>query len=90
MDAFEDHCWKDVISPEIFEVYKPYRRETYVGKRPVLLAIDLYNLVFEGGPHPVHELVKKHKSTCGVHAYEAIGPIKELLASVRRHRLPII
>jgi nicotinamidase-related amidase len=90
MDAFEDHCWKDVISPEIFEVYKPYRRETYVGKRPVLMAIDLYNLVFEGGPHPVHELVKKHKSTCGVHAYEAIGPIQELLASARRHRLPII
>ena len=90
MDVFEDHCWKDVISPEVFEVYKPYQRETYIGKRPVLLAIDLYNLVFEGGAYPVHELVKKHKSTCGVYAYEAIAPIQELIASVRKRHFPII
>jgi nicotinamidase-related amidase len=90
MDPFEDHCWKDVVSPEVLEVYRPYQRETYLGRRPVLLAVDLYNLVFEGGPHPVHELVKKHKSTCGIHAYEAIKPIKELLACARKHRVPVI
>jgi nicotinamidase-related amidase len=90
MNAFEDHCWRDVISPEVLEVYKPYQRETYLGRRPVLLAIDLYNLVFEGGPYPVHELVKKHKSSCGTYAYEAIKPIQELLASARKHHLPII
>src|SRR5437773_12038930 len=47
---FEDHCWKDIVTPEILETYKPYHRETYIGQRPALLAIDLYNLVYEGGP----------------------------------------
>ena len=72
MDAFEDHCWKDLVSEEILKVYEPYRRETYVGKKPALLAIDLYNLVYQGGARPVHEAVKEQKSSCGIYAYEAI------------------
>ncbi len=90
MDAFEDHCWKDVVSEEVLEIYKPYQRETYVGERPALLAIDLYNLVYEGGPKPVHEVVKEHKSACGVYAYNAIKPIQELFAMARSKGIPII
>src|SRR5438132_490856 len=37
---FEDHCWKDIVTPDILETYKPYHRETYIGQRPALLAID--------------------------------------------------
>lgn len=90
VDKFEDHCWKDVISEEILDIYKPYRRETYVGDRPALLAIDLYNLVYKGGNRPVVEVVKEHKSACGVHAYEAIGPTKELFALARANGLQVI
>jgi len=90
MDAFEDHCWKDVVSEEVLEIYKPYQRKTYVGERPALLAIDLYNLVYEGGPKPVHEVVKEHKSSCGIYAYNAIKPIQELLAMARSKGIPII
>ena len=46
---FEDHCWKDIVTPEILKTYTPYHRETYIGQRPALLAIDLYNLAYEGG-----------------------------------------
>ena len=90
MDAFEDHCWKDVVSEEVLEIYKPYQRETYVGERPALLAIDLYNLVYEGGPKPVHEVVKEHKSSCGIYAHNAIKPTQELFAMVRSKGIPII
>ena len=90
IDAFEDHCWKDIVTEEILEVYKPYQRETYLGQRPALLAVDLYNLVFEGGPRPPHELVKEHKSSCGIYAHEAIGPIRELLRCARSKRVPVI
>jgi nicotinamidase-related amidase len=89
-DSFEDHCWKDVVSPEVLEIYKPYQRETYVGQRPALLAIDLYNLVFEGGPRPVHEVAKEFKSACGIHAWNAIGPIQELLSLARSLRIPVV
>lgn len=88
--TFEDHCWKDIVSQEILDIYKPYQRETYVGQRPALLAIDLYNLVFEGGSRPVHEVVKEFKSSCGIYAWNAIKPIQELFNVARSQGLPVI
>ena len=38
--GFEEHCWKDIVSPEILKTYTPYHRETYIGQRPALLAIE--------------------------------------------------
>ena len=90
LDAFEDHCWKDIVSQEILDIYRPYRRETYVGHRPALLAIDLYNLVYEGGPRPVHEVIREFPSACGIHAWEAISPTRELFALARSRGLPIV
>ena len=87
---FEDHCWKDIVSPEIIETYQHYRRDVFVGDRPALLAIDLYKLVYKGGPHPPHEITKEHRSTCGIYAYEAIEPTKRLFAAARAAGLPII
>ncbi|MGH7826597.1 MAG: isochorismatase family protein [Candidatus Binatia bacterium] len=86
---FEDHCWKDIVSPEILETYTPYHRETYIGQRPALLAIDLYNLVYEGGPKQPHELIKSHRSSCGIYAYNAITPTQELFALARSLKIPI-
>jgi hypothetical protein len=28
-DSFEDHCWKDVGTPEVLEIYSRYQRETF-------------------------------------------------------------
>jgi maleamate amidohydrolase len=86
---FEDHCWRDLVNPEILEVYKHYRREVRVGPRAALLAIDLYNLVYRGGARPPHEISAEHPSTCGVHAWNAIEPTKRLFAAVRAAGLPI-
>lgn len=89
MDAFEDHCWRDLVPQEILDIYRFYRRETFVGPRPALLAIDLYNLVFEGGPRPVRELIEVYPSSCGIYGWNAIAPLQELFALVRSRRLPI-
>jgi nicotinamidase-related amidase len=86
---FEDHCWKDIVTPEILETYTPYHRETYIGQRPALLAIDLYNLVYEGGPKQPHELVKIHRSSCGIYAYNAIEPTQELFSLARSLKIPV-
>lgn len=88
--TFEEHCWKGLMDDEIREVYKSYNRETYVGRNSALLAIDLYNLVFEGGPTPVAEVVKEHEKSCGLYAHNAIKPIQELIALARAQRLPVI
>jgi nicotinamidase-related amidase len=89
-DSFENHCWKDVVSPEALEIYSHYQRQTYIGQRPALLAIDLYNLVFYGGPKPVHEVVREYPSTCGIHAWSAIKPIQVLFDLCRIQGMPVI
>ena len=70
---FEDHCWRDIVSDEILKVYQPYHREVFVGDRPALLAIDLYNLVYKGGAREPHEIVADNPSTCGRFAWEAVS-----------------
>ena len=90
LDAFEDHCWRDVVDPDTLEVYRPYRRDTYIGPRPALLAVDLYDLAFQGGPRPVHEVVKEFPSSCGAFAWSAIPPLQELFALARSHGIPVI
>ena len=86
---FEDHCWKDIVPPEVTKIYEPYRRELRIGSRPALLAIDLYDLVYRGGPHPPHELLD-YPNTCGKYAWEAIEPTKTLFAAARAAELPIV
>ena len=90
VDAFEDHCWKDIVDQDTLEIYKHYRRQTYIGQRPALLAIDLYNLAYQGGARPVREVVKDYHSACGEYAWNAIAPIQELLALARSRMIPVI
>ena len=89
MDAFEDHCWQDVITSETLELYKHYRRETYVGPAPALIAIDLYELAYQGGNLPVPEVAKTYPSSCGEYAHAAIPPTKKLFAAAREAKMPI-
>ena len=88
---FEDHCWKDVVSPEELEIYKHYERGVYVGERPALLMIDLYNFVYRGDPtkYP-HELAHEFPNSCGKFAWAAVEPTKKLLTACRTAGMPII
>ena len=81
---FEDHCWRDIVSDEILRVYEPYHRDVYVGERPALLAIDLYNLVYRGGAKEPHEIIGDYPSTCGKYAWDAVEPTKALFAAARK------
>ncbi len=86
---FEDHCWKDVISKEDFETYACYQRDVFIGPNAAFLAIDLYEVVYAGGPLPPSQLAKKYPNSCGQYAYEAIAPTQRLFAAVREARLPV-
>ena len=88
-DYFEDHCWKDVIPADLIELYAHYKRETFVGPRVALLAIDLYNVAYRGGAKPVMEVAKEFPSSCGINAWNAIEPTKKLFAAARAAGIPI-
>src|SRR5258708_15819386 len=89
IEQFEDHCWKDVVPAADMKLYSSYARETFVGPRPALLAIDLYNIVYRGGAKSPYELDPTYPNSCGVFAHEAIEPTKRLFAAARRAGLPI-
>lgn len=86
---FEDHCWKDLYSDDVYRIYEPYRRDTQVKGRAALLLIDLYNLCYQGGNRPVADLVDEYPSTCGEHAWTALPPTQALLGHARQLNLPI-
>jgi len=87
---FEDHCWKDIVNEEILEIYGAYKRETYVGPRPAVLAIDLYNKAYKGGNRPVIEVNREFAGSCGENAWRAIEPTKKLFAAARAAGVPVI
>ena len=89
IDKFNDHCWKDVIPEADLELYAGWRRETFVGPRPALLAIDLYDLVYRGGPQPPNEINERYPNSCGIFAHRAIEPTKRLFAAARQAGIPI-
>ena len=88
-DEFENHCWKDIVPADVLDIYSHYVRKTFVGPSPALLAIDLYELSYQGGPKPVAELHKVYPSSCGENAYAAIEPTKRLFAAARAAGIPI-
>jgi nicotinamidase-related amidase len=88
-DDFENHCWKDIVQPDVLDIYSHYIRKTFVGPAPALLAIDLYEMAYQGGAKPVAQLHKTYPSTCGENAYAAIEPTKRLFAAARAAGIPI-
>src|ERR1700738_740180 len=87
---FEDHCWKDIIDAETLEIYEPYRRDVRVGRNPAVLAIDLYNKVYQGGSRPVREVNRRYSGSCGEHAWNALEPTVKLIAPARAAGTPVI
>jgi nicotinamidase-related amidase len=88
-DDFENHCWNDIVPPDVLDIYSHYVRRTFVGPSPALLAIDLYELAYQGGAKPVAQLHKTYPSSCGENAYAAIEPTKRLFAAARAAGIPI-
>jgi len=86
---FEDHCWKDIVPPEVLDIYTHYARNTLVGPSPVLIAIDLYELAYQGGAKPVAQVAKNFPSSCGEYAHAAIEPTRRLFAAARAAGLPV-
>jgi len=86
---FEDHCWKDVIPSDVLELYRAYARQVFVGPSPALVAIDLYESVYQGGNRPVSEVSKTYHGSCGENAWKAIEPTKRLFAAARAAGIPI-
>ena len=89
-NAFEDHCWQDVISEETLQVYRPYVREVGIKGKVALLSIDLFASVFPSKPMSLLDAISENPKSCGPYALEAKPKIKRLLDFARQSGWPII
>jgi maleamate amidohydrolase len=82
--------WADVIDAETLALLDQRKVAPFSGRRHALVAIDLYDLVYDGGPRPVAELLEQYPASCGNHAWQALPPTIELYAAARKNGVPII
>lgn len=84
------HCWDDVVGDTEARVYRAYERERSFGRRPALLLIDLYNRVFGDRREPLPDALERFPSSCGEAAWDALEPLKALLAAARAAVRPVV
>jgi maleamate amidohydrolase len=88
-DSFEDHCWQGLMPDDLMRLYARYERDVYIGEHAALIAIDLYELAYQGGAKPMSELAEEFPNSCGENAWNAIEPTKRVFAAARAAGLPI-
>jgi nicotinamidase-related amidase len=82
--------WDDVLDAETRALLARRPDRLVAGSAPALIAIDLYDLVYDGGPRPVVELMDDYPSSCGEFAWRALPGTVELFKTARENRVPII
>lgn len=89
IDPFEDHCWKDVVPDETLKLYESYRRKLFIGQKPAIVAVDLYDMAYQGGARPISEIVRAYPASCGINAWDAIEPTRRVFAAARGAGIPL-
>jgi nicotinamidase-related amidase len=84
--------WDGVVSEADLEVYRKagFGRTGGLGKRPVLLVIDVQYRTVGNSPKPILESLQDYPTSCGEYGWRAVSQIEKLVQVFRRHKLPII
>ncbi|MBI4523403.1 MAG: isochorismatase family protein [Deltaproteobacteria bacterium] len=83
--------WDDVLTERDKEIMKRagYGRRIGLGRRPVLLVIDMtYNFIGDR-PEPIMESIKRFRQSCGEQGWRALYKIRDLLSDARQKNVPI-
>jgi maleamate amidohydrolase len=82
--------WSDILDDELRKLLANRTERPIRGHRPALIAIDLYDLVYDGGSRPVTELMDLYPASCGEYAWNALPKTVELFKGAREATVPII
>lgn len=82
--------WNDVLDDELKALLARRQSRPLLGRRPALIAVDLYDLVYDGGPRPVTELMEQYPASCGEFAWAALPPTIKLFEAARALQVPIV
>ena len=85
-----EQLWNELIDAPARAQLQARTIAPFSGRRPALIAVDLYDLVYDGGPRPVRELMDQYPASCGEYAWRALPPTVRLYAAAREHGVPIV
>lgn len=85
-----EHLWSDVVDAPTRALLGRRKLPPFRGKRPVLVPVDLYDLVYDGGARPVRELMAEYPASCGEFAWRALPPTIQLYDMARASGVPIV
>ena len=85
-----ERLWNDVVDAATSALLARRKVPPFRGRRPALVAVDLYDLVYDGGPRPVRELIDEYPASCGEHAWHALPPTMELYKTARASGVPVV
>lgn len=82
--------WDDLLSEEDRERFYYYvdQNPRILGKRPVLVVIDVTNAFVSKAP--TLEAMREVITNCGDDGWQAVGPMQELIATAREKGVPVI
>lgn len=84
------HVWDGLVDEDMRLIYRAYHRRLGIKGRAAVVAIDLYNKVFEGGAVPPADLQDTYPSSCGAFAHAAVEPIAGVMNAARRVGIPLV
>lgn len=90
LGAAEAWPWDDILDDELKGLLGRRLPQPLLGRRPALIAVDLYDLVYDGGPKPVAELMDRYPASCGEFAWAALPATIKLFEAVRAMHVPIV
>jgi maleamate amidohydrolase len=85
-----ESLWSEVIDAPTRALLANRSVPAFSGRRLAIVAVDLYDLVYDGGAKPVADLIETHPASCGEFAWRALPPTIELFACARDHGVPVI
>ncbi len=83
--------WQQIIPPEDRAIYEKagFGHPHPFGQRPAYLVIDVVRSFVGSEPMPVLKAIEEYRTSCGIHAWNALPHIRTLLAASRRLGLPV-
>lgn len=85
-----EQLWEKVVDAPTRRLLARRDVAPFAGKRPAIVAVDLYDLVYDGGPRPVRELIEQYPASCGEFAWRALPPTVELYRVARANGVPVV
>ncbi|HZP97533.1 MAG TPA: isochorismatase family protein [Candidatus Limnocylindria bacterium] len=90
-DRAPARAWRDIATPLDRAVYEAagYGQRDTPGARPALIVIDVTYGFVGRARAPILESIKTYPNSCGEAGWDAVRPIRDVLAAARRAGAPV-